>query len=143
MAHKATDLIAAEFTGTGLKFTTGEIQSISFVEAGFNGKNSSVTIRFISVDEDNDVKVLTEDFIKVPDAARDRMYRIINQQNRKYKYVKFTMDEQDGGISAQYDFPLRLADEEVGPVAVEIALRFAKIVDDSYSDFMQSIWGGR
>ena len=39
--------------------------------------------------------------------------------------------------------PLRLTDEEVGPVAVEITLRFAKIIDDSYSAFMQGIWGGR
>ena len=72
-----------------------------------------------------------------------RNKRSSRRQDRKFKYVKFTMDERDGGISAQHDFPLRLTDEEVGPVAVEIALRFAKIIDDSCSAFMQGIWGGR
>ena len=141
MAHKATGLIASEFTRSSLKFASRELQNFSYIEAGFNGNNGSVTIRFISVDEDNDVKVLTEDFVKFPTSARDRAYRILNTLNRKYKYVKFTMDERDGGISAQYDFPLRLADHEVGPVAVELALRFAKIVDDCLPEFNQAIWG--
>lgn len=47
-----------------------------------------------------------------------RNKRSSRRQDRKFKYVKFTMDERDGGISAQHDFPLRLTDEEVGPVAV-------------------------
>ncbi|MBR5095031.1 MAG: YbjN domain-containing protein [Oscillospiraceae bacterium] len=140
MIYKATNLIATEFRNNGLKFATRELQNFSFLEAGFNGKNCSVTLRFISTDNDNDVKVLSEDFVKFPEGARERGFRLLNAMNRKYKYVKFTMDEKDGGVSAQFDFPLRLADAQVGPVAVEIALRFAKIVDDSYPEFMQGIW---
>lgn len=34
-----------------------------------------------------------------------RNKRSSRRQDREFKYVKFTMDERDGGISAQYDFP--------------------------------------
>ena len=140
MMYQATQRIADEFEKAGLKHQARELGPLSFVEAGFTGENCTFRLRFISVDDDNDVKAMTEDFAKIPTARRDAGYRLLNELNREYKYFKFTMDD-NGAVCAQYDFPVIVSAEEVGPIATEVALRCSKVVDDAYPRIMQVIWG--
>ena len=140
MIYKATKLVEAMFKEKELKHSVREVGSLSFVQAGFSGDNTTFTLRFISSDDDNDVKIMTEDFAKFPEDKRAKGYELINELNRKYKYMKLTLDPSDGGVCAQYDLPVRLSDSEVGKVCFEIAIRFSNIVDDIYPDIMKAIW---
>ena len=135
----ATPVVESALKNAGLKCQAIDLGELSFVQAGFTGENCTVSLRFISADNDNDVKVMTEDIAKVNSAKQDRMYVVLNNLNVKYKYVKFTMDD-NGGVCAQYDVPISVGDC-LGAVALEIALRFAKIVDDAYPEIMKIIWG--
>ena len=62
----------------------------------------------------------------------------MNELSRTYECLKFTMDDK-GAVCAQYDFPVSLSKEDVGKVAVEVAIRSMKIVDDAYGD-NEIIW---
>lgn len=137
---KATTLIEKEFKKSGIKCSTHEISSFSFVEAGFTGENCTFKLRFISTDNDNDVKVLTEDLVKIPSNKLDSAYKVINSFNAKYKYAKFSVSSSNA-VTAEYDFAVATPSEAVGPIAVETALRFAKIVDDGYPEIMRVVWG--
>ena len=139
MLYHATQRIAEAFEEAGLKYQTQEIGPLSLVDTGFTGDNCTYRLRFISMDEDNDVKAMTEDFAKVPESRKAAAYQLLNQLNREYKYLKFTMDDK-GAICAQYDFPLSLPDDRLGGVAIEVAVRASKIVDDAYPKIMQTIW---
>ena len=140
MIYKATKLVAAAFEQENLKHAVRETEAFSFVDASFTGNNCTVRIRFINSDDDNDVKVLTENFAKFPASKRAKGLELINDLNRHYKYVKFAIDD-DGDLTAQYDLPVSADDENLGKMVIEIAMRCAKIVDDSYPKIMQSIWG--
>ena len=139
MVYQATKQIAKAFKDAGLKCGIQEVANFSFVEAGFTGKNCTFKLRFISVDDDNDVKAMTEDFAKYPESKFQNGYKMMNELSRTYKYFKFTMDD-NGAVCAQYDFPVSLTSDAVGQVAVEIALRCMKIIDDAYPNIMKSIW---
>lgn len=139
MIYKATKIVAEAFEKRGLKHAVRETEAFSFVDTSFTGSNCNVRIRFINSDDDNDVKVLTENFAKFPESRRDRALELFNKLNRSYKYVKFTIDE-DGEVTAQYDFPVSASDEDLGEMVIELAMRCAKIVDDTYPEIMQAIW---
>ena len=140
MIHSATKRIAAEFSEAGLKHQVQEIGPLSYTEMGFTGENCQFLLRFVSTDEDNDVKALTEDFVKIPAARMEKACKLLNELSRQYKYFKFTMGD-DGGVSAQYDFPISTRDEDLGKFAVELALRCSKIVDDAFPKLMSFVWG--
>ncbi len=140
MIYKATKLIEREFKQAGIKSVTREIGQLSYVEATFTGKNCNVTIRFISTDNDNDVKALTDNFAKYPTQRIAKGFEIINDLNKKYRYAKFTISPREGDITAEYDFPATIKEEAVGTIATELVLRFAQIVDDAYPEIMQSMW---
>ena len=140
MIYKATKLIQREFKQAGIKCTAREVGEFSFVEASFTGKNCNVTIRFISTDNDHDVKALTDNFAKFPPQRLAKGLEIINDLNKQYRYAKFTISPTDGYVTAEYDFPATIKEESVGTIAAEIVLRFAQIVDDAYPVIMQSVW---
>lgn len=140
MIYKATKIVAEAFEQASLKHAVRETDVFSYVDTSFTGSNCSVRIRFINSDDDNDVKVLTENFAKFPESKRIKGLELINDLNRNYKYIKFSIDD-DGDLCAQYDLPVSAADENLGSIVIEIAMRCAKIVDDSYPKIMQSIWG--
>lgn len=135
----ATNLIEKAFIEKSLKCATRDFAKLSFVEVGFTGDNCSFKTRFISADDDNDVKVLTEDLAIIPKAKREACLALINELNTTYKYAKFTISE-NGAVTAQYDFPSCTLSSELGNIAFEIAIRFFKIVDDIYPMLMKTIW---
>ena len=73
----------------------------------------------------------------VPEAKRTVMLNTINRCNEKYRFIKYTLQE-DNSLSAQYDMPIR--SDCIGEAAVEIAIRFLQIIDESYPEFMKAMW---
>ncbi len=140
MVFKATNIIAKALKEAGLKCDVRENDEYSFVETGFSGENCTFKMCFFSADDDNDVKVLTNEFAKYPEDKLEEGYIIMNELSRKYRYLKFTLDKDDGAVNAQYDFPVALPEEVLGKVAIEFAIRFSKIIDDAYPQIMRSIW---
>jgi len=140
MIFQATQRIADALEEADLKHQIQETDRFSLVVVGVTGDNCSFHLHFISVDDDNDVKVVAEDFAKIPAARWDAACRLLNELNREYVFFKFTMDDE-GTVRARYDFPLSVPEEKLGGIALEVALRCATILDDAYPRIMQLIWG--
>lgn len=142
MIYKASRLIVEEFDRNDIKYG-GKIQEYddsSLVEAGFRIDNGPFVIaRFISRDDDNDVAVRVFAIISVNEEKRQQVLQEVNAVNCKVRHIKFLLDE-DGDLNAEYDFPVNLADEQVGKVAVEMFARLMHILNDLYPDSMRAMW---
>lgn len=136
---QASKKIQEAFQAANLKCSVEEQEGRSIVRAGVSGKQTNYRVLFISRDEDNDVEVRVFSLVKFPADKRDAGLNAVNECNRKYRYLKFVIDD-DNDVNVEFDFPVRT--KEPGSVAVEILIRIMKIVDDVYPVFMRSIWGG-
>ncbi len=135
---QATKQIAAAFDEKDLKYTTSESEKSSRVVAKFNGDNAKhIEVRFISTDDDNDVAVRCFQIVSANADKAAKMKDAINELNNKYRYIKFIIDE-DYDVNAEYDLPVR--SENVGPMCVEIFIRFMNIIDEAYPKLMQAMW---
>lgn len=139
MGSPKIQLIKKEFEKAELKHQVQQHGPLDFLEAGFTGDNASVIIRVYAVDNDRGVIVMSENFAKFPGAKLEAGYKLTNQLNCDYKFVKFTIDN-DGGLSTQWDLPDFVPSELVGKVAMEIVLTMFKIIDDTYPEVMKAIW---
>lgn len=142
MIYKASKLIAEAFDEHGIKYG-GQIEEhgdSSAVAAGFRIDNGPLVMaRFFSSNDDNIVEARVFSIINVKEEKHQQMLQQINAANRRIRHIKFALDE-NGDVNAEYDFPEKLADEQVGEVAVEIFIRLMKVLNYVYPDFMRAMW---
>ena len=120
------------------KCKTQRTENTSSVEIDFNGDNVIVKVRFISVDDDNDVLVRAYEVVtQIPEGKRPAILEVVNSLNDKYRYAKFVL--YDRSVDVEYDFPIGIT--EVGKVAAEIVSQFVKIIDEAYHELMKALWG--
>ena len=135
---RATQEIADCFTEHGLKYHIQKEDDASVVEIGFGGDNYNARLLFISRDDDSDVAVRSFNIVPtVPDDKRFTVLEAVNACNRRFRFVKFTLDN-DSSLNAEYDLPVNT--EDVGGACFEIGLRMAQIIDEAYPEFMKAIW---
>lgn len=137
MIRPATYSIQQTFDERDVKYRVCEIGDSSVVEAGFvidNGPN--VIVHFISRDDDNDVAVRVFRLLKVSDDKRDSILAAINRLNCKFRYLKFTMNE-DGSVHAEND--LYLCTENVGEACFEMFARCMPILREAYPILMRAL----
>ena len=75
--------------------------------------------------------------IHVNEDARPRVLKACNAVNRKFRYVKFVLDD-DGDVNVEYDCPVSGSNPATS--AREMVIRFADIVDQAYPDLMRAIY---
>ncbi|MBE7002681.1 MAG: YbjN domain-containing protein [Ruminococcaceae bacterium] len=140
MLFRATTEIADVFEKEDLKFDISDMDDSSLVEARFNTKKAgSLRILFISHDDDSDVAIRAFKVVTgVPDEKRAALLEAVNSCNDQYRFAKFILDE-DGDINMEYDLPVETND--VGEIALEIAIRFVQIADEAYPTMMKALWG--
>ena len=121
-----------------LKVFIDETENTSAAWLQFGIKNGgSYRIRFISTDDDNDVAVRVYSLLSVEGDQKEKVFPVLNTLNRKFRFVKFTMDD-DGDINIEYDFPVSTVAPE--KCAKEIVIRLVSIIDKAYPDLMRAMW---
>lgn len=137
----ATEIIAKAFEEHEVKFDVTGRPGLEQLRAGFPVKSGpNVIMRFISCDDDNDVKVGIFGLISdTPAKKRYRHMEACNVLNGKIRYMKFNVDD-DGDINMQYDFPLNTGDDCIGEMAFEIFVRAMSILDSEYDIFMKALY---
>ena len=139
MIYKATNIIAEALDEMEIIYTVHDLSESSAVKVSWNGEVAKdQTVYFISRDDDNDVHVENMALAHVPESKQAKVLDCLNGLNRRFRYAKFTLDN-DSDIRMEYDIPLRA--QEVGPIAVEVFLRFMSITDEAYPEIMKAIWG--
>ena len=139
MIYKATKAIEAALKNAELKYSIKETEKSSAVRIGWEGDSHSVTLFFISHDDDTDVAVCITDWISVPESKRESILTTLNALNNEYRYFKFCLHD-DGDIAVEYDFPVSIAMDQVGDTAMEMIARSLKILEDAYPKLMKAIW---
>lgn len=138
--YQATMAIREKFEELGLKFFVQEAGSLSAIEVPLQGENTRMVIHFISSDDDSDVRVRTGSIARFPASKIEKGCELADYLNREYKFIKFVIDD-DGDLMAQYDLLMCIPMADVPEVALELLVRFRKIIDGCYSTVMETLWG--
>lgn len=114
-----------------------------WVYVTFGGDNATaIRVVFISPDTEDDeiLQLYVPPFCKsIPEDKLLDVYTIINDCNLRYRFLKFSLDE-DNEVRATWDVLLEHT-RDVGELAYEMLYRAVNIVDDVYPSFMKLIWG--
>lgn len=138
MVHQATREIASALDSKDLKYDIVENDNTSRVICGMNGKALNFRIQYISTDEDNDVAVRVFDLVKIPEEKKTDMLLFAHECNRRFRYVKFVVNEGDNTLQLEYDMPLK--NENPGEIALELLVRILNILNDVGMDMMRRVW---
>lgn len=105
----------------------------------FGGENiSDIVIQFFFSDDSEDAGVRIFDIVKVPEMKSNKMIKVINDLNNKYRFAKFCLDMKDDTIQLEIDLIFRQHD--IGAICTEAMLRALRICDDSYPELMKELW---
>lgn len=130
-----TKAIDEAFDRFGWKHKVVVMDGASFVDADFSAENcSSINVRLISMEFFNNgynVKASSGIIASVPESQKPRMCMLLNNLNYNYYGITFYMDN-DGAITANYDFACSIKLDDLGRVAEEVTVRLIKVVDDTY-----------
>lgn len=135
----ATEEIADFFSEKEIHFSVQENDDSSRITASAVVDYTTFTAYFISNDDTNDVSVRVPHFVRYKAKNRRDMLRIANRMNDKYRFVKFTVNDEAESVTIEYDFAEKT--ENIGPAAEELFRRVMQIAEEAYPEFMRAIWG--
>lgn len=113
-----------------------EVQE-NVLTCGWNIEGGEVRV-FMFFDDDSHVHTECVNFVKVPESAYDKMYKLMNDLNSKYKLLKFVLDEKRGEIKAMDDAVISL--DTCGEECFEIMIRAVGIIQDAFPEIQRTIW---
>ncbi len=143
MIWQATQEISNYFTMRDIKHRIEETDTMSFVEAGFNGKVvKGIIMRFFSSSDSNDIAIRVGNFGggTVPEERRAEALEVLNDLNGRFRFVKFCITNA-GTISVEYDLGQSTPAEALGGMCREVFIRFIQICDEAYPAVMKALWG--
>ena len=137
MANQALESFAALMEAKDMNVRlTDEDENVCFV--GFNLDNTEVGILMFFAEDCSDVHFVGRDFVKIPEDKVDVVYKVCNECNSKYRWVKFVWDEEAGKVTCQADAVVE--PETVAEECYATVMRLAGIVDEAYPLFMKAVW---
>lgn len=134
MVFPATDEIYAAMKAHDLNCGIEAREESSVLHVGINAEKTSFEALYISRSEKNDVAFRIYNLIKFPEEKLDAVLECVNAANLRFRFLKFTVDEQNNSVDAAYDFTI--SGENLGEAACELLMRSAGIIDSCYPTFM-------
>lgn len=106
----------------------------------FKQKNRDSIDVIVIFDEDStSAKIRSYNIAKFGDDKKEILYRICNELNSQYRWIKFYVDENDNSITAEDDAVIQL--DSCGDEILRCSSQLVKIVDDTYPVIMKAIYG--
>lgn len=137
MANAAAKMFVAQLESENLNYKLlGDDQDCVF--ASWKLDNTRIEIYFYFGEDNEDVHIEGREFLKVPENKYEAMYKACSQMNRKYRWIKFDVNEKDGEIVAECDAVIQL--DSCAAEVFELMIRTTNIVDDVYPEFMKAMW---
>ncbi len=134
MAGMAIKMVDAFFKQNGINTDIVDEETLH-VGTGFEGSKMDMYFAF---EEDSNVHITGLNFIEIPEGRIEQMYKVVNEANDKFAYIKFTVDEEHRQIIARDDAVIQL--DSCGGECLELSFRMVKVVESAYPTFMKSIW---
>jgi len=137
MANAAVQLFSAFMEAKDLSVQVLE-KDENACRVGFELENTHVQI-FLDFSEDGtDVHFTGVDFVKIPQDKAETVYKVCNDCNSQFRWVKFTWDEEHKCVDCVADAVIQL--DSCAEECFEIVMRMAGIIDKAYPTFMKAIW---
>lgn len=108
------------------------------IQSQMNNLDTMIVCAQFFDDDDNSVQIYSCDYCKIPENKVSDMYEICSGLNKKYRWVKFFVNEENGFIIAESDAVVDL--ETVGERVYELIGLMYGICDEAYPEFMRAIW---
>ncbi|MBQ5338217.1 MAG: YbjN domain-containing protein [Oscillospiraceae bacterium] len=137
--YPAIEEIVEVFNEKDVHFSVQENDDNNRVIASVVVDYTSFTVYFISSDETNDISVRVPHFVRFKEKERRDMLRIANRMNDKYRFCKFTVNDESEAVTIEYDFAEKT--ENIGEAVEELFRRLMQIAEEAYPEFMRAIWG--
>lgn len=107
------------------------------VTVNFGGDHMDTISLKVFVDDDN-IAIYVWSICKASSAGKiAALLPILNSLNHEYRWYRFYLDNDDE-VAAQID--ATITTDTVGPVARELLMRGAQIVDEAYPKMMKALW---
>lgn len=105
----------------------------------YGGDNmSSIRVQFFFDEDGESVALRVFDIVKVSDDKAARILTAVNEQNARFRFVKFVLDVRDNTVQAEIDASFRSSD--AGDICLEALQRMVGICDDAYPELMKAMW---
>ena len=138
----AIQLLDEAFRAHRLNYLFTESGRYQEIRVPFGIKNGpSVELRYISFNRHNDLTVMISNLVNdIPDSSRAGVLETCNELNRKFRFLKFSLDE-NSNLDVQHDFPENTGDECLGEMAFEIFLRTIRILGEAWPALGKTLYG--
>ena len=110
----------------------------AIIRTGWNLEGTRISIYFQFDQDCKSVHIVGNEFVSFGADKVDKMCRIFNECNRKYRWVKFTVDPSDNTASVECDAVIQL--DTCAEEVTELMLRMVKIVENAYPIIMKELW---
>lgn len=110
------------------------------VRVTYGGDNLNSIPIYVTFDKDdkNQAQFSCWNIAKFPDNKLEQAYKICNDLNTEYRWVKFYIDS-DKDIRCEMDACFE--EYSVGANCASLVRRMVNIIDDVYPTFMKAMWG--
>ncbi|MCR5425622.1 MAG: YbjN domain-containing protein [Lachnospiraceae bacterium] len=137
MASMAAKVVASYLESKELHYQMLDEEE-TCMRVGMSLDNTRIDIYLFFEEDNHDVHIVGRNFIKVPEDKLEKMYKVVNQQNKTYRWMKFTVNEDKGEVEVEDDAIIQL--DTCGDEAFELIARMSNIVDEAYPDLMKALW---
>ena len=137
MANAAAKMFTSFLESKGTKFQVLDDEG-SVVRVGWQLEATGISIFFQFGDDNTDIHMEGTDFLTFPAEKLNTMYKLCNDMNRQYRWVKFTVKEDRKEVICECDAVIQL--DSCAAEATELMLRMNNIVDKAYPYFMKGLW---
>ena len=140
--YKVIEAIAKRFDESGIHFRVDTDSVVELIEAGFSIKcGPNVFVRFISYSDDNDIAVRVLGIMTgIPKQKRARILETCNIINCKKRYMKYTLDQKQGSVDVEYDFPGNCPIDFIADTCVSIFSGWAFNISSDYKLFVKAAY---
>ena len=134
----AVQMTGAFFESQGLKYSVID-EERGVMRVGFAGIPGVGKVEiYLFFNTDSDVAIRCFNFVQVPEDKTEKMYHICSSMNRKFRWVKFYVNDDDNALTAEDDAIIQL--DSCGEEVHGLILRMVGIIKEAYPEFMKALW---
>ena len=139
MANMLAQITAAYFDSKELNYEIKGDDGEAII-TGFkmdNKEHQRIVIVFYP-EENESCSIKGYDVVKVPKEKAGDILIVLNHLNNEYRWVKFSLDENDLTVTAADDCVIK--PETCGEEVLRCCLQMVHVVDEVYPELMKTIW---
>ena len=130
------DMTKAYLDSKGFRYQAQDDKEV--IRTGLSGLKNKGSVDILLIFQGNSVSIRSFRLFSVPEEKKDKIYEVCSDMNRKFRWVKFYVDDEDNTVTVADD--AILLPESAGAEVFELMMRMAGIIDQAYPELMKALW---